>query len=209
MSCAVIGCQFNVGESTPCVCVCSVAQSCPALWDPMDCSPPGTFVHGISQAISGFSFPSPGILYNQGIKPASPALAGRFFATAPPGKSNQLHTHTHSHIYISTMYTLNKISSNRSAHKTMLYIDWLVNMWPEACRYLILYFSQKQWFSIHSFSVCADFIEYISWVMRVDCDFACHHDYCLRLNFWEWNYWAHMECLYWGLFSLYQLLLTA
>ena len=27
-----------------------VAQSCPALWDPMDCSPPGSSVHGISQA---------------------------------------------------------------------------------------------------------------------------------------------------------------
>ena len=24
-----------------------VAQSCPTLWDPMDCSPPGSSVHGI------------------------------------------------------------------------------------------------------------------------------------------------------------------
>ena len=30
------------------VCVC--AQSCLTLCDPMDCSPPGFFVHGISQA---------------------------------------------------------------------------------------------------------------------------------------------------------------
>ena len=29
--------------------VCSDAQSCPTLWDPMDCSPPGSSVHGISQ----------------------------------------------------------------------------------------------------------------------------------------------------------------
>ena len=29
---------------------CSVTQSCPTLWDPMDCSPPGSSVHGISQA---------------------------------------------------------------------------------------------------------------------------------------------------------------
>ena len=28
----------------------SVAQSCPTLWDPMDCSPPGFSVHGIFQA---------------------------------------------------------------------------------------------------------------------------------------------------------------
>ena len=26
------------------------AQSCPTLSDPMDCSPPGSFVHGIFQA---------------------------------------------------------------------------------------------------------------------------------------------------------------
>ena len=40
-----------------CVCVCVyvcvcvlVAQSCPTLRDPMDCSPPGSSVHGIPQA---------------------------------------------------------------------------------------------------------------------------------------------------------------
>ena len=31
-------------------CAGSVVQSCPILWDPMDCSPPGSSVHGISQA---------------------------------------------------------------------------------------------------------------------------------------------------------------
>ena len=29
---------------------CEVAQSCPSLWDPMDCSLPGSSVHGILQA---------------------------------------------------------------------------------------------------------------------------------------------------------------
>ena len=29
---------------------CSITQSCPALCDPMDCSPPGSSVHGILQA---------------------------------------------------------------------------------------------------------------------------------------------------------------
>ena len=34
-----------------CVCVCVlVTQSCLTLCDPMDCSPPGSSVHGISQA---------------------------------------------------------------------------------------------------------------------------------------------------------------
>ena len=32
------------------VCVCEVAQSCPTLCDPMDCSLPGSSLHGILQA---------------------------------------------------------------------------------------------------------------------------------------------------------------
>ena len=36
---------------------------------------------------SRLPFPSPGHLPNPGIEPASPALAGRFFTTEPPGKS--------------------------------------------------------------------------------------------------------------------------
>ena len=33
-----------------CVVLCQVTQSCPTLCDPMDCSPPGSSVHGILQA---------------------------------------------------------------------------------------------------------------------------------------------------------------
>ena len=33
-----------------CVYVCEVAQLCPTLWDPMDCSIPGSSVHRIFQA---------------------------------------------------------------------------------------------------------------------------------------------------------------
>ena len=32
-------------------CECMRTQLCPTLWDPMDCSPPGSSVHGIFQAI--------------------------------------------------------------------------------------------------------------------------------------------------------------
>ena len=35
---------------------------------------------------NGLLFPSPGGLLDPGIEPASPALAGRFFTTEPPGK---------------------------------------------------------------------------------------------------------------------------
>ena len=34
----------------------------------------------------GLPFPSPGDIPNPRIKPMSPALAGRFFTTEPPGK---------------------------------------------------------------------------------------------------------------------------
>ena len=57
----------------------------------MNCSPPGSSVHGISQARnwSGLPFPPPGDLPDPGIKPVSPvspALTGGFFTAAPPGK---------------------------------------------------------------------------------------------------------------------------
>ena len=65
------------------------AQSSPTLCDPMDCSPPGSSVHGILQAKywSGWLFPSPGHLPNPGMEPgppAAPALTGGFFTNMPP-----------------------------------------------------------------------------------------------------------------------------
>ena len=58
------------------------------LCDPMDCSPPGSSVHEISQArvLECVSFPSPGDLPGSGIKPTYSALAGGFFAAESPGK---------------------------------------------------------------------------------------------------------------------------
>ena len=45
--------SVNIGYSSVvcvCLCECLVAQWCPTLCDPIDCSPPGSSVHGISQA---------------------------------------------------------------------------------------------------------------------------------------------------------------
>ena len=129
-----VGCVKVKSES-------EVAQSYPTLSDPMDCSLPGSSIHGIFQArvlewgaiafsIQGLRYlsvyccfscslshvwlfanpwivahqaplsmgflrqehwselplPSPGDLPDQGIEPMSPALAGEFFTTEPPGK---------------------------------------------------------------------------------------------------------------------------
>ena len=65
-----------------------VVQLCLSLSDLMDCSPPGSSVHGILQAriLEWLPFSSPGDLPRSGIKPKSPALAGSFFTTEPAGK---------------------------------------------------------------------------------------------------------------------------
>ena len=62
-------------------------QSCLTLCDPMDCSPPGSSVHGILQAriVEWLPCSPPGDLPDPGIKPESllyPALAGGFFTTS-------------------------------------------------------------------------------------------------------------------------------
>ena len=68
------------------MCACSLSQSCPTLCNSMDCSLPGSLVHGIFQArirewvATSYSRQSS----RPGIKPtslASPALAGGFFTT--------------------------------------------------------------------------------------------------------------------------------
>ena len=68
-------------------------QSCPALCNPIDGSPPGSPVPGILQertlewvAISLLLFPSSGELPNSGIKPRSPALQADSLLFEPPGK---------------------------------------------------------------------------------------------------------------------------
>ena len=71
------------------LCVC--AQSCLILCNPMDCSLPGSSVHGILQAriLEWVAISYSTGSSNPGIEPTSPAdpeLAGGFFTTEPPGK---------------------------------------------------------------------------------------------------------------------------
>ena len=74
-----------------CVCVYSVAQSCPTLCKPMDYNPPGSASHGISQAriLEWVDISFPGDLSNPGIKPASriSCIGMRILCRAPPGNS--------------------------------------------------------------------------------------------------------------------------
>ena len=69
------------------------------LCDPMDCCPPGSSIHGISQGriLEGSPFPLQGNLPDPGIECRTPALQAfwspsGFFTTEPPGKPKVLIT---------------------------------------------------------------------------------------------------------------------
>ena len=67
--------------------LCVYAQSRPTLCNLMDCSPPGSSVHGVPQ-VRMLEWVA--ISYSRGSsqtrdQPMSPALAGRFFTIEPPG----------------------------------------------------------------------------------------------------------------------------
>ena len=78
-------CSFMVSSIHACMCVLSRVRLFMT---------PGTVAHqaflstGFSRQEywSGLPFPSPGDLPNPGIKPTSPALAGRFLTPVPPAK---------------------------------------------------------------------------------------------------------------------------
>ena len=74
-------------SSAEVVCVL-VAQSCPTVCDPMDCSLPDSSVHGILQAriLSELPFLSPENLPDPGIEPGSPTLQGDSSPSEPAGK---------------------------------------------------------------------------------------------------------------------------
>ena len=65
-------------------------QSCLTLYDPMDCSPPGSSVHRILQAriLEWFAILFSGDLPNPGIEPGSPALQADSLPSELKGKSD-------------------------------------------------------------------------------------------------------------------------
>ena len=63
-----------------------VAQLCPTLCNPTDCSLAGySVVFSRQEYWSGLPFPSPGDLPNPGIEPRSPALQADSLLSEPPG----------------------------------------------------------------------------------------------------------------------------
>ena len=67
---------------------CLVIKLCPAFWDPVDCSLPGSSVHGISQARI---LEWVAISFSRGSSPLRDrtcvsCIAGGFFTAEPPGR---------------------------------------------------------------------------------------------------------------------------
>ena len=84
----------GVYKSAGVVHVCSVDQSCPALGNPLDCSPQGSSGHGILQAgtLDWVACPPPGDLPDPGIEsmsPVSPGLQVDSLSAEPSRKPNQ------------------------------------------------------------------------------------------------------------------------
>ena len=78
--------SFQSVDVDSCLLPAESLQSCLTLCNPIDYSPPGSFVHGILQQEyrNGLPCPLPGDLPDPGIEPLSPmspALAGGFFTT--------------------------------------------------------------------------------------------------------------------------------
>ena len=80
-------------------------QCCVTLCNPMDCSPPGSSVHGIFQAriLEWVPCPPLGHLPYSGIKPKSlrsPELTGRFFSTSTTWEARERLLYQISNIYL-------------------------------------------------------------------------------------------------------------
>ena len=85
---------------------CVLSHNDMTLFDPLDCSLPGSSVHGSLQARilfrqeywSGLPCPPPENLLHRGIKPmslTSPALAGKFFTTSTTWEAHLQRSPTH------------------------------------------------------------------------------------------------------------------
>ena len=107
---------------------CSATQSCPTFCDTMDCSPPSSSVHGISQAriLEWLLCPALGDLLDPWIKPVSPespALASGFITTVPPGKPLNEVTEG---LNEAVLYcTLHSAWLTKRTYGTWLFLSWL------------------------------------------------------------------------------------
>ena len=122
-----------------------VAQLCPTLWDPKDCSPPGFSVHGILQArlLEWIAIPfSRGSSWPRNWTLVS-CIAGRFFTTWATGNSNcptciRPTASTNSmqqildfnRLYFPPSDTQESVKSEGISHSVMFDSLWPHGLWP-------------------------------------------------------------------------------
>ena len=97
-----------------------VAQSCLTICKHIDCSLPGSSVHGFSRQEhwSGLPFPSPGDLPDTGIEPGSPALQPDTLPSEPPGKAKNPGVCSHS--------LLEGICLTQGLNRGLLHCRWIL-----------------------------------------------------------------------------------
>ena len=97
-----------------------VAQLCPTLCNPTDCSLPGSLSMEFSRQEyrSGWPFPSPGDLPNAGIEPRSPALQADSLPSEPSGKPKNTG--------VSGPSLLQGIFPIQELNQSLLYFRWIL-----------------------------------------------------------------------------------
>ena len=94
----------------------------------MDCSPPGSSVHGIAQprTLERAVFPPPGELPDPGIEPGTPALTGGFFTDWAPRRASSLCYPPRTLLTLENPYPYDS-SDNSSSRKLHLSVNvWLL-----------------------------------------------------------------------------------
>ena len=100
-----------------------ITQSCLILCNPMDCSPPGSFVHGIFQAriLEWVAFPSPGDRRSSQLRDWThvSSIAGRFFTI-----NQNLHFNEILRRFVLTL-TFEKSETEKQRKKELFWLMWL------------------------------------------------------------------------------------
>ena len=123
-----------------------VTRSCPTLCDPKDCSPPGSFVHGILQArllervaipfLRGFSWP--------GTESGSSALQAESLLSESPGKPNMHLSHLSLLLFISHFHP--HVQSHFGIFFFLLYL-WSETVSPYSSAYISSSFFIKYFYN--------------------------------------------------------------
>ena len=149
-----------------CICVCPVGQLCLTLCDPKNCSLPGSSFHGIFQArilewVAVFLLQGPSDSDIKLASLASPALAGRFFTTEPPGKEG------HIVVLLLRSNCSKVVGCTQKCQEIIEEVTWCVRVWHSGqCQLMHRKHCPASW----SAAVCCLFSNLWSvlWIMSYD-----------------------------------------